>query len=149
MGIEQKETLYLFWRNEEQKEFKIGELCKRTGKYYFKYNIEETKEALEHGFELLSGFPRIDAEYFKEELFRTFADNIPTKERKEIVNDEDNSDDFEVLVQMNDKNGFRFEVATIKEKEDRKEKVKKENKELKNKDIKEDKVKEEEEESLI
>lgn len=144
MGIEQKETLYLFWTNDEQKEFKIGELCKRTGKYYFKYNIEETKKALEHGFELLSGFPRIDAEYFKEELFRTFADKIPTKERREIVNNEDNNDDFEILVEMNDKNGFRFEVANIKEKEDKIEKVKKDNIKPKNKDIKEHKVKEKE-----
>lgn len=97
MTLDKKEVLNLFWKSGEGIEFKIGELCRKSGKYYFKYEVESVKEALEQGFELLTSFPRLDSEYFREELFRIFVERIPNKNRKEYNNNITENDEFIAL----------------------------------------------------
>lgn len=124
MILDKKELFNLFWKSENGSKFKIGELCRRNGKYYFKYEVESTKNAMEKGFELISSFPRLDAEYFREELFRVFADRIPNKSRKEYNNNVDENDEFTALKETKgvmDKDSLYFEEVPIEQCYDEKE----------------------------
>lgn len=78
------EKLILMFNNSGEK-IKVGEMLKKETKYYFKYNIEGVNKAKEFGFEALSNFPRINAEYFKEELFTEFKERLAS----EHLNDEE------------------------------------------------------------
>ena len=74
------------WKNNEGELFKVGELSKKTGKYYFEYDIRGVQNAKEYGFCLLPCFPKVDAKYFREELFRTFSSRLPGHgDRKSVV----------------------------------------------------------------
>lgn len=130
MILDERELINLFWKSDDGVNFKIGELCRRSGKYYFKYEVESTKKAMEKGFELMDSFPRLDAEYFREELFRVFADRIPNKSRKEYNDNVDENDEFTALKETKgvmDKDSLYFEEVPIeqcnahKEWEDREE----------------------------
>ena len=42
------------------------------------------KKAQEYGFSPLPYLPRIDAEYFREELFRSFSERLPWHGKKDV-----------------------------------------------------------------
>lgn len=111
MSLENEDVLYLIWCSENE-EYKVGKLWRREKKYYFKYIVEEVKKAMEEGFELLEGFPRLDSEYFKEELFAAFIKNINIKSKKEIMDKEELVDEFKILENLSKnemKEGFYFQ----------------------------------------
>ena len=77
--------IWIVWKNDQEESFKVGELSKQTDKYYFKYDIDGVKRAQEYGFTPLPYFPRVDVEYFSEELFRTFSKRLPVHGKKGIT----------------------------------------------------------------
>ena len=79
MASEVDNIMWMMWKNEQEESFKVGELCRRGGKYYFKYDIDGVKKAEEYGFSSLPQFPRLDVEYFREELFHSFSERLPGK----------------------------------------------------------------------
>ena len=83
MSYKQDEILWLVWK-ENDKSFKVGELHRRDDKYYFKYDVEGVEKASKYNFKVLPYLPKVDAEYFREELFRSFADRIPNKTKRNI-----------------------------------------------------------------
>lgn len=85
MTIEVKNIIWMIWKNDQGEPFKVGELSKRSEKYYFKYDIDGVKKAEEYGFSPLPYLPRIDAEYFREELFRSFAQRLPWHGKKDVT----------------------------------------------------------------
>ncbi|NNU77094.1 HipA N-terminal domain-containing protein [Clostridium estertheticum] len=100
--------IYMTWKNKEGQSFKVGELSKKTGKYYFRYDINGVENAKEYGFCPLPYFPKIDAKYFREELFRTFSKYIPGHDKKDktsILKEYglEKYDDFELLKKIGDK----------------------------------------------
>jgi hypothetical protein len=84
MTSEVKNIIWMIWKNDQGEPFKVGELSRRTGKYYFKYDIDGVKKAEVHGFSPLPYLPRIDAEYFREELFRSFSERLHWHGKKDV-----------------------------------------------------------------
>lgn len=81
----EKDLVYLTWTNSENgKSFKVAELYKQGDKFYFKYILENVKEAQKEGFELLVAFPQINATYENPHLFAVFGARLPDKRRPEI-----------------------------------------------------------------
>ena len=81
----EKDLVYLVWTDvDEEKKYKVAELYKENGKYYFKYILENVKKAQEKGFELLIAFPQINATYENPELFAVFSSRLPEPTRPEI-----------------------------------------------------------------
>ena len=102
MASKVKDTIWMIWKNDEGESFKIGELSRRTKKYYFKYDIDGVKKAEAYGFSPLPSLPRIDAEYFREELFQSFSERLPWHGRKDTNSvlkeyDLEEYDSFELL----------------------------------------------------
>jgi len=94
--------IWMIWRNDEGQSFKIGELSKRTEKYYFKYDIDGVTKAEAYGFSPLPYFPKVDAKYFREGLFRSFIERLPMHGRRDITSvlkeyDIEEYDDLELL----------------------------------------------------
>lgn len=52
--------------------------------FYFKYIVENLKDAQEHGFSLLISFPQINATYEYHWLFALFSTRLPDSSRPEI-----------------------------------------------------------------
>lgn len=110
MSYMQDEILWLVWKKED-KTFKVGELHRRRGKYYFKYDVKGVERASEYNFRLLPYLPKVDAEYFREELFRSFAERIPSKEKRNIdevlrQHDVEEYDEFELLKKTGGKSEY-------------------------------------------
>lgn len=84
MASEVKKTIWMVWKNDQGESFKVGELSKRAEKHYFKYDIDGMKKAEEYGLYPLSYFPRVDAEYFREELFSSFSKRMPWNDKKDV-----------------------------------------------------------------
>ncbi len=84
MAIEVKNIIWMMWRNSEGQYFKVGELSRRQEKYYFKYDVLGVEKAEEYGFSLFQNLPRIDVEYFREELFTSFSKRLPGYGKKDI-----------------------------------------------------------------
>lgn len=81
----EKDIVYLVWTNKESKKsYKVAELYKENGKYYFKYILENVKEAEKDGFTLLIAFPQINALYDNPQLFAVFSSRLPESTRPEI-----------------------------------------------------------------
>lgn len=81
----EKDAVYLVWKNiKTGNKYKVAELYKENGKYYFKYILENVKEAEESGFELLVAFPQLNATYENPHLFAVFGARLPDKRRPEI-----------------------------------------------------------------
>ena len=55
-----------------------------NGTFYFKYILENVKEAQQNGFKLLIAFPQINALYDNPRLFAVFAAILPEPTRLEI-----------------------------------------------------------------
>ena len=84
-GKMEKDLVYLVWTDvDEEKKYKVAELYKENGKYYFKYILENVKKAQEKGFELLIAFPQINATYENPELFAVFSSRLPEPTRPDI-----------------------------------------------------------------
>ena len=108
MNCKLDSTICIKWKNNQGESFKVGELSKKTGKYYFKYDVIEVQKAKEYGFSLFPCFPKVDAKYFREELFRTFSIRLPGHGKKDktlILKEYDlkKYDDFELLKIIGDK----------------------------------------------
>ncbi|GAA0121199.1 MAG: hypothetical protein KID00_07100 [Clostridium argentinense] len=80
-----EEILWLMFKNSDGEKIKVGELIKKESKFYFKYDVEGVKRAEEYGFTPLPNLPRINSKYFREEVFRTFAERVEAK----TLNDEE------------------------------------------------------------
>lgn len=84
MASDIKNVIWMIWKNSEGESFKVGELIRRTEKYYFKYDILGVEKAVEYGFQPLPNLPRIDVEYFREELFSSFSKRLPSSGKKDV-----------------------------------------------------------------
>ena len=81
----EKDLVYLVWTNiNTRNKYKVAMLYKENGTYYFKYILENVKEAQKDGFELLVAFPQINATYENPHLFAVFGARLPDKRRPEI-----------------------------------------------------------------
>ncbi|MEG1257195.1 hypothetical protein [Clostridium sp.] len=65
--------LNLIWKSGNDNSFIIGEVLNCEERYYFSYNEDEVKMAIEEGFKALDGFPRVNSKYFSEEPFKLFT----------------------------------------------------------------------------
>ncbi|MBW9159542.1 hypothetical protein G9F71_001440 [Clostridium sp. FP2] len=83
MTSEVNNMMWMIWKNSEGESFKVGELSRRGEKYYFKYDISGVEKAEEYGFSPLPNLPRIDVEYFREELFSSFLNRIPGNDKRD------------------------------------------------------------------
>lgn len=63
----------LTWKSDNDNSFVIGEVLNCEERYYFRYNEENVKKAIDEGFKILEGFPRVNSKYFSEEPFRLFT----------------------------------------------------------------------------
>lgn len=84
MTSEVSNIIWMIWKNDQGEPFKVGELSKRSEKYYFKYDIDGVKKAEAYGFSPFPYLPRIDAEYFREELFRSFSERLPWHGKRDV-----------------------------------------------------------------
>lgn len=81
----EKDLVYLVWTNiNSRKKYKVAKLYKENETFYFKYILENVKEAQKDGFELLVAFPQINATYENPHLFAVFGARLPDKRRPEI-----------------------------------------------------------------
>lgn len=97
MASEVENLLWMIWRNEQGEAFKVGELCRISEKYYFKYDAEGVKKAEEYGFSPLPQFPRVDVEYFREELFQSFSQRLPSRRQANTILKEYNLKEYNVF----------------------------------------------------
>ncbi len=80
-----KDLVYLVWKDTNTgNKYKVATLYKENGIYYFRYILENVKEAKKYGFKLLIAFPQINALYDNPKLFATFATRLPDATRPEI-----------------------------------------------------------------
>ena len=79
-----KDMVYLVWTDANGNRYKVAMLYKENDKYYFKYILENVKEAQKKGFRPLIAFPQINALYDNTKLFATFAARLPEPTRPEI-----------------------------------------------------------------
>ena len=99
----EKDLVYLVWTDVKTgKKHKVATLYKENGIFYFKYILENVKEAQKNGFELLVAFPQINATYENPHLFAVFGARLPDRRRPEIDKilkeyDMKEYDEFELL----------------------------------------------------
>ena len=98
-----KDLVYLIWTDVKTgKKYKVAELYKENKTFYFRYILENVKEAEQNGFELLVAFPQLNATYENPHLFAVFGARLPDKRRPEINKilkeyDMKEYDEFELL----------------------------------------------------
>ena len=81
----ERDLVYLVWKDVRTgNKYKVAELYKKDGKFYFKYILENLQEAKNNGFELLIAFPQINATYENPQLFAVFSSRLPEATRPEI-----------------------------------------------------------------
>lgn len=81
----EKDLVYLVWTDVKTgNKYKVAKLYKENDTFYFKYILENVKEAQKNGFKLLIAFPQINALYDNPKLFATFATRLPEPNRPEI-----------------------------------------------------------------
>ena len=81
----EKDLVYLVWTDVKTgNKYKVAMLYKENETYYFKYILENVKEAQKDGFELLVAFPQINATYENPHLFAVFGARLPDRRRPEI-----------------------------------------------------------------
>ena len=80
-----QDLVYLVWKDVNTgNKYKVGMLYKENNMFYFRYVLENLKEAEKHGFHLLISFPNFNAIYFCPHLFANFASRLPDRNRPEI-----------------------------------------------------------------
>ncbi|HCQ89232.1 MULTISPECIES: hypothetical protein [unclassified Clostridium] len=115
-----EDILWLMFKNSDGEKIKVGELVKKKSKFYFKYDVEGVKKAMDYGFTPLPNLPRINSEYFREEMFRTFADRVEAR----LLNDEEIFDLIKTTGAKLDEDELEFFNPEIKEEvEETEEKV--------------------------
>ena len=73
----EKDLVYLVWTDTKTgNKYKVAELYKQGNTFYFKYILENVKEAQKAGFKLLVAFPQINALYDNPKLFANFANYL-------------------------------------------------------------------------
>lgn len=81
----EKDLVYLVWTDVNTgNKYKVAELYKQENTFYFKYILDNVKEAQKVGFKLLVAFPQINALYDNPKLFANFASRLPESTRPEI-----------------------------------------------------------------
>lgn len=81
----EKDLVYLVWTDVNTgNQYKVAELYKENETYYFKYILENVKDAQKNGFTLLIAFPQINALYDNPQLFAVFSSRLPESTRPEI-----------------------------------------------------------------
>lgn len=81
----EKDLVYLVWTDiKTGNQYKVAELYKQDNKFYFRYILENVKEAQKNGFKLLVAFPQINALYDNPRLFAVFSTRLPDETRPEI-----------------------------------------------------------------
>ena len=81
----EKDLVYLVWTDVNTgNKYKVAMLYKENGIYYFKYIIENVKEAEKYGFSLLVSFKILNATYENPQLFAVFSSRLPDATRPEI-----------------------------------------------------------------
>lgn len=99
----EQDLVYLVWKDAKTgKKYKVAKLYKENNTFYFKYILENVKEAQKNGFKLLVSFPQINALYDNPQLFAVFAARLPEPTRPEIKKilatyDMEEYDEFELL----------------------------------------------------
>ena len=84
--INNKNKLFLLWESRlVQRYIIIGELCKYTNGYIFKYS-DDIEFAIDNCFSLLLPFKNKKEIYTSEKLFPIFKNRLPDKNRKDIDN---------------------------------------------------------------
>ena len=82
----EKDLVYLVWTDVKTgNKYKVAKLYKENDTFYFKYILENVKEAQKDGFKLLVAFPQINATYENPHLFAVFGARLPDKRRPEIA----------------------------------------------------------------
>ena len=83
--INNRDYLYLIWKDYRTKQrYIIGELSK-NGKYEFKYRIKEIDNAIKNGFKPLIAFANINEVYESYDMFPAFSSRLPDKRRKNLI----------------------------------------------------------------
>lgn len=81
----EKDLVYLVWTDVNTgSKYKVAKLYKENETFYFKYILENVRDAQKNGFELLVAFPQINATYENPHLFAVFGARLPDKRRPEI-----------------------------------------------------------------
>ena len=99
----ERDVVYLVWTDVKTgKKYKVAELYKENDRFYFKYILENVKQAQKTGFRLLIAFSKINATYENPHLFAVFGARLPDKRRPEIDKilkkyDMKEYDEFELL----------------------------------------------------
>ena len=99
----ERDSVYLLWTDVKTgNKYKVAELYKENEMYYFRYVLENLKDAQNVGFQLLIPFPQYNAIYFCPHLFANFAARLPEPTRPEIEEilqtyDMEEYDAFELL----------------------------------------------------
>jgi hypothetical protein len=73
-------TLYLAWRQPDQRWWPVGRLSREGSEYVFTYT-QGARSAEEAGFRPLSSFPDFDQVYVSTQLFPTFQNRLPPQSR--------------------------------------------------------------------
>lgn len=82
--INNKDYIYLVWKDYKTRHrYIVGELS-RNGKYEFKYRDEDINKAIEKGFEPLIAFPNINEVYENQDIFPAFSSRLPDKRRRDV-----------------------------------------------------------------
>ena len=118
-----QDSVYLVWKDVKTgKKYKVAILYKENNTFYFKYILENVKEAQKNGFKLLVAFPQINALYDNPQLFAIFAARLPEQTRPEIKDilttyGMTEYDEFELLKRSGAKlptDNYEFEAAYMK-----------------------------------
>lgn len=75
--------LYLVWKEPQRRSRYIVGVLKKGDKYEFKY-VDNIKEYIKIGFDLLVSFPDINKKYINDNLFPEFLSRIPGPTRVDI-----------------------------------------------------------------
>lgn len=82
--INDKDYIYLIWKDYKTgQRYVVGELSK-NGKYEFKYRVEYIDNAVKNGFTPLIAFPIINEVYENYDIFPAFSSRLPDKRRKDV-----------------------------------------------------------------
>ena len=77
-------TLNLYWKDNEQNEYKIGKLYKEEEKYHFEINEEELKKATHKGCFGIGELNLLYKNHVSDTLFNFFKRRIPSKDSSNI-----------------------------------------------------------------
>ena len=77
-------NVVLYMHVNTSNKYQVVELYKQENTFYFKYILDNVKEAQKAGFKLLVAFPQINALYDNPKLFANFAARLPEPTRPEI-----------------------------------------------------------------